>query len=113
LPAGEAHDDAYLGATEVYRGTLAIAVPLPDAGPALLEVKSQGCADAGLCYPPRTRVFAVDPAAGSVTERRYQIQGWNEGSLMPLAGLSKQNGTVMLRENGVALEAHRASRPAF
>jgi thiol:disulfide interchange protein DsbD len=68
LPAGEAHEDAYLGATEVYRGTLAVAVPLPGPGPLRIEVKSQGCADAGLCYPPRTRVFAVDPAAGSVGE---------------------------------------------
>jgi len=68
LPAGEAHEDAYLGATEVYRGTLAVTLPLPGSEPALLEVKSQGCADAGLCYPPRTRVFAVDPVTGSLDE---------------------------------------------
>jgi thiol:disulfide interchange protein DsbD len=68
LPAGEAHEDAYLGATEVYRDALAVAVPLPRPGPLLLAVKSQGCADAGLCYPPRTRVFAIDPAADSVRE---------------------------------------------
>ncbi len=68
LPAGEAHEDAYLGATEVYRGTLAVTLPLPGPEPVLLEVKSQGCADAGLCYPPRTRVFAVDPVAGSLDE---------------------------------------------
>ena len=46
LPAGEAHEDAYLGATEVYRDALAVAVPLPRPGPLLLAVKSQGCADA-------------------------------------------------------------------
>jgi thiol:disulfide interchange protein DsbD len=72
LPAGEAHEDAYLGATEVYRGTLTVAVPLPGAKPVLLEVKSQGCADAGLCYPPRTRVFAVDPATGTLSETEAQ-----------------------------------------
>ena len=68
LPAGEPHEDPNLGATEVYRGTLAVTVPLPRPGPLRLEVKSQGCADAGLCYPPRTRLFALDPVTGSVTE---------------------------------------------
>jgi thiol:disulfide interchange protein len=72
LPAGEAHEDAYLGATEVYRGMLAVTLPLPGSEPVLLEVKSQGCADAGLCYPPRTRVFAIDPATGSVDETEAQ-----------------------------------------
>jgi len=68
LPAGEPHEDAFLGATEVYRGALTLTVPLADRAAARLEVKTQGCADAGLCYPPRTRVFAVDPAAGTVDE---------------------------------------------
>ena len=30
-----------------------------------LSVSSQGCADAGLCYPPRTQYFAMDDTAGA------------------------------------------------
>ncbi len=67
LPPGEPYEDAFLGHTEVYRGTLDIALA-PDARATLLEVKSQGCADAGLCYPPRTQRFRIDRAAGSVAE---------------------------------------------
>ena len=68
LPAGEAHEDEFLGETQIYRGYLEIRVPVASAAAFSLEVKSQGCADAGLCYPPRTQVFEVDPAAGTITE---------------------------------------------
>jgi thiol:disulfide interchange protein DsbD len=67
-PEGEAHEDAYLGQSQVYRGTLEVTVPLPASEPHQIELKSQGCADAGLCYPPRTQRFAIDPASGTVEE---------------------------------------------
>jgi thiol:disulfide interchange protein DsbD len=35
--------------------------------PFTLEVTSQGCADAGLCYPPQTQQFAIDPQARTAT----------------------------------------------
>src|SRR5690606_17509816 len=46
-----------------------IDVPLRGLPPTAftLAVTSQGCADAGLCYPPRTEQFAIDPQARSVT----------------------------------------------
>ena len=67
-PAGEPHEDEFLGATEIYRDDLDVALPLAAPGPHEILVKSQGCADAGLCYPPRTQRFAVDPASGMVDE---------------------------------------------
>jgi len=68
LPEGEAHEDEFLGQTQIYRGYLEVRVPLGASAALSLEVKSQGCADAGLCYPPRTQVFAVDPSAGTIVE---------------------------------------------
>src|SRR5688500_12976201 len=57
-PKGEAHKDEYFGEQEIYRGTVDIPVPIIVHGtrPAKLavELKLQGCADAGLCYPPLT-----------------------------------------------------------
>lgn len=68
-PVGEAHEDEFLGATEIYRGNLELVIAL--AAPVAHEIvlKSQGCADAGLCYPPRTQRLAVDPERGTVTEQ--------------------------------------------
>ena len=43
--------------------------PQRSAGAGIVEVgiEYQGCADAGLCYPPRTQAFRID-ATGGVTE---------------------------------------------
>jgi len=67
-PTGEAHEDEFLGATEIYRQQLEVSLPLAAEVPHEILVKSQGCADAGLCYPPRTQRFAVDPSSGVVLE---------------------------------------------
>ena len=67
-PAGEPHEDEFLGATEIYRGRLEVTLPAAAPVPHDILVKSQGCADAGLCYPPRTQRFVVDPGKGTVTE---------------------------------------------
>lgn len=57
MPTGEPHEDEYFGKTEVFRQKLTLTVPLSDIDPkdAVLKVRFQGCADAGLCYPPVTQ----------------------------------------------------------
>jgi thiol:disulfide interchange protein DsbD len=61
LPKGESHFDEYFGEQEVYRGSLdaSVAVPPADAKTVQLKVTYQGCADAGLCYPPITKTITV------------------------------------------------------
>ena len=52
--AGKKHD-AFFGEVEIYRGHVVVALPLSggSASPAAeLEITSQGCADAGVCFPP-------------------------------------------------------------
>lgn len=57
LPPGEPYHDEYFGDSRIYRDSLE--VQLPDADLASLELGWQGCADAGLCYPPQTRTVAL------------------------------------------------------
>ncbi len=56
-PKGEEHTDEYFGTQEIYRGRVEVPVPFKVSGarPAKLpiELRLQGCADAGLCYPPQ------------------------------------------------------------
>ncbi len=71
-PKGEKHSDEFFGDQEVYRGTNDFPVPFTAAGtrPGTLDLKLkfQGCADAGLCYPPTTWTATVAiPAAGNST----------------------------------------------
>ena len=74
LPPGEVKHDEYFGEVEVYYREVEAGLPLrPDAAPlreARIDVTYQGCADAGLCYPPITKTLAFDfdsaaPGAGS------------------------------------------------
>ncbi|WP_149194253.1 protein-disulfide reductase DsbD [Luteimonas suaedae] len=77
LPAGHKHHDEFFGEVETYRDRLTAAVTgAPDDGMTTLplQVKYQGCADAGVCYPPQTRTIhvalpaqAAPPAAGSAS----------------------------------------------
>ena len=63
VPAGLAKHDEFFGDVEVYYGELVIKVPLSGRQsdmPLEIEVKWQGCADAGLCYPPQKRRFKVE-----------------------------------------------------
>jgi thiol:disulfide interchange protein DsbD len=71
LPAGQIKMDPYFGREEIYRkavsGTVAVPGSLGAGARNLsLQVTYQGCADAGLCYPPITKVLAVRlPSSGA------------------------------------------------
>jgi thiol:disulfide interchange protein DsbD len=70
IPAGKVKEDPGIGKTETYRSNLNIPLPLQrshgDAATLQLTVTFQGCADAGLCYPPMTRTVALEvPASGT------------------------------------------------
>lgn len=53
-------DDPYFGPTPVYYNFAnATLKPLPDASTLLLKLTAQGCADAGLCYPPHDWFFKI------------------------------------------------------
>ena len=64
FPQGEVkHDPTFDKEMEVYHRDLAIRVPLaPGAqGSVKITVTSQGCADAGLCYPPMDHAVTLVP----------------------------------------------------
>ena len=59
LPVSLPYEDEHFGTTQVYRDKLVVQLPFTkDAkGGISLKVVYQGCADAGLCYPPQTRTL--------------------------------------------------------
>ncbi|MBV7536407.1 protein-disulfide reductase DsbD [Duganella sp. sic0402] len=64
LPAGQRKFDENFGKEmETYYSSLSLDVPISGTGPFTLTVGYQGCADAGLCYPPEVRSYSIDPAA--------------------------------------------------
>jgi thiol:disulfide interchange protein DsbD len=68
LPAGDVKQDEFLGKTEVYHHSLTAKIPVLRASsgelPVKLDITYQGCAEAGLCYPPITKTVSLSlPAA--------------------------------------------------
>jgi thiol:disulfide interchange protein len=61
MPDGDKHTDEYFGPVETYRGRLDALLPgqSASAGNLTLKVRYQGCADAGVCYPPQSRTLQV------------------------------------------------------
>ncbi len=65
LPQGKArYDDYYEKELQVYYDQLDLNLDITNEATAFtVSVQSQGCADAGLCYPPRTQSLAVNAGA--------------------------------------------------
>lgn len=61
LPKGTPKQDEHFGAVEIFTTRLDARLPIAGGArrPAQIRLRWQGCADAGVCYPPVTRVVDV------------------------------------------------------
>ena len=104
LPKGTLKNDAYFGAQEIYQQQVeaTVAYTRYDGGahPLQIKVTYQGCAEAGLCYPPITKVIfpgatasANFPASASLPSHPWEGVAILGGSLaFLLAGLLLRKG---------------------
>ncbi|CAM4092162.1 Thiol:disulfide interchange protein DsbD precursor [Bordetella pseudohinzii] len=97
FPTGEIkYDPTFEKDMEVYHQDVLIRVPLALAGqPARLRVTSQGCADAGLCYPPMSHLVALTPQGAGYAIKVSAIEPGREAAALagqaaaaPASGLS-------------------------
>lgn len=66
FPDSVSHEDEYFGKTEVYYSQVELAGLLSGNSQALsipVTLRYQGCADAGLCYPPQSKTLDISLAA--------------------------------------------------
>ena len=98
-PPGMPYEDEYFGKTEVYRHQVVLSIPLSNIDvDAKLKVRFQGCAEAGLCYPPVTKELplvafsAQDSSAASDTN--------SDSSNIPV---SSQNSLAAKLSDGASL----------
>jgi thioredoxin:protein disulfide reductase len=118
LPQGIPHEDEFFGASFIHRGKFEIRIPASGtpAGRALpVEIKSQGCADIGVCLPPQTwradvaftRSSAAAPAAETAAEPRSLLSFLSGGRAAQQEFLHPDQAfrrTATARDGGVALE---------
>ncbi|WP_336818272.1 protein-disulfide reductase DsbD [Cedecea sp. MMO-103] len=69
MPKGTWHEDEFYGKTEIFTQqlTLPITVNAANKGSSV-SVTYQGCAEAGFCYPPETRVVPLSAIAASAND---------------------------------------------
>ena len=66
VPRGEVKDDPNFGKTNIFHNEVSIKLPVfvtdvePQPTHVTLEVKYQGCAEAGFCYPPITKTLDLE-----------------------------------------------------
>ena len=106
-PPGELKQDPNFGAMQVYHHDVAVTV---DArGARELEVTWQGCAEAGLCYPPQTRKVALASNAAvagpgtalTPTPTSPQEQTPSLASLVTSGGSSDTRFTQLLSDHSL------------
>ncbi|AOP89705.1 TPA: protein-disulfide reductase DsbD [Enterobacter hormaechei] len=84
MPAGVWHEDEFYGKSEIYRQRLSVPVTVNHADKgATLTVTYQGCADAGFCYPPETKVVPLSEVKGAASPlpsgKRARMKGEGAG----------------------------------
>ena len=96
FPKGKEKDDENFGKVEVYYKQVAVRVPVERNAsgvlPLQLKVTAQGCADAGVCYPPQTQPLSVslpDPATTPSASAAAAVDGDESGKI---AGTLKHAG---------------------
>jgi len=101
IPAGLAKVDDYFGDVEVYYGEATVRVPVAAAASGVeVGITYQGCADAGLCYPPETRWIPVALAASASS-------GWEGSSDRDGADANRGRETAPTAPPGTLTEDRR------
>ncbi|MFO1221176.1 MAG: protein-disulfide reductase DsbD [Burkholderiaceae bacterium] len=102
VPPGKVKfDETFQKNVETYRGALAIRIPVAQAAGAFrLDVVSQGCADAGLCYPPMT------------SSAQVSLKGFGGDGSVRLAAANADAGTPAQASAAVAPPATAPAQAA-
>jgi thiol:disulfide interchange protein DsbD len=92
FPAAEQVEDEFFGLSEVFRGQLDIIYPIISSiQGGIVKVRYQGCADAGLCYPPTTKeVYLNQAGTASAAKSNQTIKSSDTESNSSVSGKSNE-----------------------
>jgi thioredoxin:protein disulfide reductase len=105
VPTGEVkYDKTFEKDVETYRGTLLIRLPV-QAAPAegfRLLVRSQGCSDQGLCYPPMEHEHEIALRAFGAVQDRAQLLRIDDRQVGGAGGVFSQGLSALWGSRGAA-----------
>lgn len=92
LPSGQSKEDPNFGVVEVYHTAV---VGTSASNSPSLEVHYQGCAEAGVCYPPQTVTLSLETPQENTTETVLSPQEFNPWTLWAALGLAFLGGLIL------------------
>lgn len=114
LEDGKPHQDEFFGEVSVYTQPLFVQVPLQSyQDGSQLIVKYQGCAEAGFCYPPETRVIDIAPFETTGSSDTAAKTTSNQANISPQVASPKAevaNNTAPQSSAPVSKEASLADK---
>lgn len=90
LPTGQTKDDPNFGTVEVFHTTVETRTHTKSS---TLEVHYQGCAEAGVCYPPQSKTVSVQSATSSIEVAAPQTE--IGGTVWMAIGLALLGGLIL------------------
>ncbi len=98
IPPGTVkYDQTFEKDVETYKGMLTIRIPVEGDGAFTLTATSQGCADAGLCYPPQDHTASLSAGEGGAAAPALPI-----GAAAQQGGMSTPLSSTPMAESAPA-----------
>lgn len=120
IPAGEAKIDSFFGDVEVYHHSVDIEIPILAApsGVFEVEIRNQGCAEIGLCYPPQKAVVSFEKTAqtnnpAENTPASSPTSGDGSSELASLLNQSPAWAVLVFAGLGILLSFNPCSYPMY
>ncbi|SEH06655.1 protein-disulfide reductase DsbD [Candidatus Venteria ishoeyi] len=101
IPAGDIKEDEYFGKVETYHQQVGIKLPVSGINRLShldLEVGFQGCADAGLCYPPTKKTIQLSLLEAMPVSKAANLQ--KQATTTPAENLSEQDSIAKTLKEG-------------
>jgi thiol:disulfide interchange protein DsbD len=95
------YDETFQKDVETYKQSVTIRIPVQAAGTFTLSASSQGCADAGLCYPPQEATLRLAGGAGAAPQTGIPSSAGG-GTGLPSASPAPLASMPALPASGVA-----------
>lgn len=108
IPPGTVkYDQTFEKDVETYKGALTIRIPVEGDGAFTLTATSQGCADAGLCYPPQDHTASLSAGKGGAAAPALPI-----GAAASQGGMSTPLSSTPMADSAPATPATQAAPAA-
>ncbi|GLX78968.1 thiol:disulfide interchange protein DsbD [Thalassotalea insulae] len=85
LPTGIDHEDEFFGKQQIYKGPLRLTIPLKQVSTGgKIFIRYQGCAEAGLCFPPIIKTVELGEFNSTATSVLSALNQASQPTTLPL-----------------------------